>query len=245
MTQFTSKAIEESFIRLLNERPLDKITIKDIVDDCGISRNTFYYHFQDITALLEHILNADVERGTVTASDMDSWEDGFISAARSLWRISVWSTIFTIPSAENGWSATFTVSPERSCGCMYPGSRNRWNMRLIKVFPEDQKMVVDFAKFALVGMILDWLNTGMKKDPEGLIRRVGEIFHGNIEAALTRVAPLIWTFFHVCTYLGLFKSNAQFLCIAFFVRFQDWIPCIQYQLRKESTTKGALFYEIW
>ena len=44
MTQFTSKAIEESFIRLLNERPLDKITIKDIVDDCGISRNTFYYH---------------------------------------------------------------------------------------------------------------------------------------------------------------------------------------------------------
>ena len=55
-------------------------------------------------------------------------------------------------------------------------------------FPEDQKMVVDFYKFALVGMILDWLNTGMKKDPEGLIRRVGEIFHGNIEAALTRVA---------------------------------------------------------
>ena len=62
MTQFTSKAIEESFIRLLNERPLDKITIKDIVDDCGISRNTFYYHFQDIAALLEHILNADVQR---------------------------------------------------------------------------------------------------------------------------------------------------------------------------------------
>ena len=57
-----------------------------------------------------------------------------------------------------------------------------------KVFPEDQKMVVDFYKFALVGMILDWLNTGMKKDPEGLIRRAGEIFHGNIEAALTRVA---------------------------------------------------------
>ena len=79
MTQFTSKAIEESFIRLLNERPLDKITIKDIVDDCGISRNTFYYHFQDITALLEHILNADVERVLSQHLDMDSWEDGFIS----------------------------------------------------------------------------------------------------------------------------------------------------------------------
>lgn len=39
-----------------------------------------------------------------------------------------------------------------------------------KVFPEDQKMVVDFYKFALVGMILDWLNIGMKNDPEALIR---------------------------------------------------------------------------
>ena len=62
MTQFTSKAIEESFIRLLNERPLDKITIKDIVDDCGISRNTFYYHFQDITALRPHSECAPTER---------------------------------------------------------------------------------------------------------------------------------------------------------------------------------------
>ena len=31
-------------------------------------------------------------------------------------------------------------------------------------------MVMDFYKFALVGMILDWLNTGMKIDPEALIR---------------------------------------------------------------------------
>ena len=124
MTQFTSKAIEESFIRLLNERPLDKITIKDIVDDCGISRNTFYYHFQDITALLEHVLNADVERVLSQHLDMDSWEDGFISAAR--FALENKRLVYHIYNSVS--SATFTVSPERSCGCMYPGSRNRWNM---------------------------------------------------------------------------------------------------------------------
>lgn len=61
-------------------------------------------------------------------------------------------------------------------------------MRLIKSISRRSENGGRFYKFALVGMILDWLNTGMKKDPEGLIRRVGEIFHGNIEAALTRVA---------------------------------------------------------
>ena len=50
---FTKKAIRESFLRLVAKKPLDKITVRDIVDDCGINRNTFYYYFQDIYAVLE------------------------------------------------------------------------------------------------------------------------------------------------------------------------------------------------
>ena len=41
MPNFTRKAIQEAFITLLNERPLKQITVKDIVDTCGINRNTF------------------------------------------------------------------------------------------------------------------------------------------------------------------------------------------------------------
>ena len=38
-------------MRLLNERPLDKITVREIAAECGISRNTFYYHFEDMNGL--------------------------------------------------------------------------------------------------------------------------------------------------------------------------------------------------
>ena len=48
MANFTKAAIMESFLRLLNEKKFDKITIKDIVSDCGVSRKTFYYYFEDI-----------------------------------------------------------------------------------------------------------------------------------------------------------------------------------------------------
>ena len=48
-------AIMESLLKLLEERPLSKITVKDIVDDCGINRNTFYYHYQDVLDLAEQI----------------------------------------------------------------------------------------------------------------------------------------------------------------------------------------------
>ena len=49
----TKDAIVAAFGELLTERPLSKITVKDIVDRCEISRNTFYYHFEGIPSLLE------------------------------------------------------------------------------------------------------------------------------------------------------------------------------------------------
>lgn len=56
MSSFTKKAIEASFLKLLNEAPLSHITVKMIVDDCHINCNSFYYHFQDIPSLLEAII---------------------------------------------------------------------------------------------------------------------------------------------------------------------------------------------
>ena len=45
MPTFTKNAIRETFIELLKKKFIDKITVKDIVEECGINRNTFYYYF--------------------------------------------------------------------------------------------------------------------------------------------------------------------------------------------------------
>ena len=49
MSAYTKQAIKNSFLKLLNDRPLNQVTVKAIVEDCGINRNTFYYHFTDMT----------------------------------------------------------------------------------------------------------------------------------------------------------------------------------------------------
>lgn len=61
MPAFTRNAIIDAFLQLLDERPLSKITVKDIVDACGINRNTFYYHFEDIPALIEAISRQEMD----------------------------------------------------------------------------------------------------------------------------------------------------------------------------------------
>ena len=58
----TKRAITESFRALLADKPLDKITVRDIVEDCGLTRNTFYYHYEDIYDLLSDVLESEIER---------------------------------------------------------------------------------------------------------------------------------------------------------------------------------------
>ena len=53
MAQMTKNALADSLKTLLETRTVDKITISDITEHCGVNRMTFYYHFQDIYDLLE------------------------------------------------------------------------------------------------------------------------------------------------------------------------------------------------
>ena len=62
MANFTKQAIETAFLQLLNEKPLNKISVRDIVEKCGINRNSFYYHFQDIPSLIAEIITACTDR---------------------------------------------------------------------------------------------------------------------------------------------------------------------------------------
>ena len=59
MANFTREAIKATFIRLLEERQFSDITVKSIVEECGVNRNSFYYHFQDLPSLLEEIIREE------------------------------------------------------------------------------------------------------------------------------------------------------------------------------------------
>lgn len=62
MSQITKRALEQSLKNLSLKKPLNKITINDITEDCGISRRTFYYHFQDIYDLVEWCCREDARK---------------------------------------------------------------------------------------------------------------------------------------------------------------------------------------
>ena len=62
MASRTRNAIMDSCVQLLEERPISKISVKDVVEECGINRNTFYYHFQDLPTLIETIVQEEADQ---------------------------------------------------------------------------------------------------------------------------------------------------------------------------------------
>ena len=56
------ETIAEAARRLVTEKNVKKLTVKDIVEECQITRQAFYYHFEDIPAMLKWILEKDTEK---------------------------------------------------------------------------------------------------------------------------------------------------------------------------------------
>ena len=80
MANKTKYGIKEALVRLLDDRPFDKISVKDLVDVCGISRNTFYYHYHDVYEVLEDIFEEETRKTIGDADSWDLWEDGILQA---------------------------------------------------------------------------------------------------------------------------------------------------------------------
>lgn len=181
MSQLMKKAIRESFIKLLNEMPFDKITVKDIVEDCGVSRNTFYYHYQDIYELLREIFETETERVLESSLDYDTWQKAFLQTAA-----------FALENRKGIYHIYNSIKRREIEDYLYTITGKimtdfvRKQAKDIKVKEEDILLIAHFYECALVGLMLRWLDGGMKDDPEYLINRMGVMLDGNIMMMLKR-----------------------------------------------------------
>ena len=77
MSNITKKAMAQSLKKMLIVKELDKITITDITNYCGINRQTFYYHFKDIYDLLEWIFANEVVEKIEKETTIETWQENF------------------------------------------------------------------------------------------------------------------------------------------------------------------------
>ena len=181
MPNFTRKAIQETFISLLNERPLKQITVKDIVDACGINRNTFYYYYADIYALVEDILQLEIEDFQSKLRRYDSWQEAFRDATafatqnkRAVYHLYNSGNQETIRRYYHKVTLAAMTSYVRDQAEGLP------------VDDEDIRVLSEFYAAALSGLTALWLQNGMKYDTDAYIDHLGHLLDGNIRRSLER-----------------------------------------------------------
>lgn len=181
MANFTRKAIKETFIALLEERPLSDITIKDIVETCGINRNSFYYHFQDLPALIEEIVKEEAEmiiEKYPSVTSIVQCFDALIEFASHRKRAIM--HIYRSVNREVFERHLMTVSE------YFVRSYIHTVLAQEPIRDEDKNTIVRYYKCVCFGLTVDWLNSGMDPEYAQSIRRIFEL-KKNAAAEITQL----------------------------------------------------------
>ena len=181
MSQTTKKALAASLKKLLSQKPLDKITVIDIVEDCEVNRQTFYYHFQDIYDLVEWTYSNEATQAIGGKKTYDTWQQGFLQIFEYVTKNKAF-VVNTYHSMSREHLETYLhnetynlligVIEEKSAG--------------MTIREEDKAFIAHFYTYAFVGLMLEWVRTGMRENPSAIIDRLNLVIHGDIALALER-----------------------------------------------------------
>lgn len=179
MAHATKKALAMSLKNLLLKKPLNKITINDIAEDCGINRMTFYYHFKDIYDLIEWTCIEDAAKALEGKKTYDTWQQGFLNIFYAVLENKPFiMNVYHSVSREQVEIYLYKLTYDLLIGVINEKSVN------MSVRDEDKKFIADFYKYAFVGIMLNWIKDGMKENPEKIIESLSTLIHGNISKAL-------------------------------------------------------------
>ena len=181
MSQVTKRALEQSLKNLLLKKPLTKITINDIAEDCGINRMTFYYHFKDIYDLVEWSCLEDARKALEKNKTYDTWQQGFLQIFETVRE--------NKPFVMNVYRCVHREQVERYLGPLVDslllGVINE-EADGITVRDEDKQFIAQVYSYIFIGLMLDWIKDDMQQDPGGIVDRLARLIKGSVSEALRR-----------------------------------------------------------
>ena len=181
MSQITKRALEQSLKNLLLKKPLTKITINDIAEDCGINRMTFYYHFKDIYDLVEWSCLEDARKALEEKKTYETWRQGFIQLFEAVRE--------NRPFIMNVYRCVHREQVEKYLKPLVDnlllGVINEEAAGMI-VRDEDKSFIAQVYSYVFVGLMLDWVRDDMREDPEALVGRLALVLKGTVSQAIGR-----------------------------------------------------------
>lgn len=176
MSGFTKEIIARTFTELLEEKSMAKITVKDIVERCGVNRNTFYYHFRDIPDVVEFILKKKwdeiLEAPQEKTSILECMEEmaSLVRDNRKL-MLNVYKSVkrdtFLVYMNE---IATYIITE------YFKKNLDKFDLNRNEI-----SILIKYYKSLFIGILMEWLNNALEDDLGVEMRQAVELMNRHPE----------------------------------------------------------------
>lgn len=178
MAKFTKKAIMDCFLNMLKHKNIDKITVTDICEQCGINRNTFYYYFSDIYDVLDNVLIEETEKN-IDVIDNASFYETYSKAASVI--IEYRAAVIHVYNSKNKeiiekYLQNTTEYLVRLYVDRYSAGHN--------LTEGDRNYITSFYSYSIVGIVSRWIGEGMPPYDKDLIKRFSDSFDATIDTVI-------------------------------------------------------------
>jgi probable dihydroxyacetone kinase regulator len=180
----TKKMLAASLKRLLEKKPLHKITIRDIIEDAGVNRQTFYYHFHDIFDLLEWMYREEAFHLLGARDVCLTWEDDIALLLKYL------------RDNEKTSRNVLTSVGREQLEQLFANDIRDVMKRVVDSCsegidaPEDfREFLVTFYAMAVSGVVLDWFTHGMRQSTQDMVRFLECALEDNVTSSMRRAVP--------------------------------------------------------
>ncbi|MEM1485781.1 dihydroxyacetone kinase transcriptional activator DhaS [Oscillospiraceae bacterium PP1C4] len=171
----TKRVLAQSIKDLMQKTPLSKISVGDIAAHCGVSRNTFYYHFKDKYELVNWIYYTETLEQMSSFSDREHWEEGLCNLCLYMQENKTFYINALSVMGQNSFTeylVNFYYHLLITC------------IEELNVVPQldegDVRFAARFYTYAFVGLISEWAKDGMREYPIEHINRIKEIIDGSM-----------------------------------------------------------------
>lgn len=167
--------------KLLKEKPLEKIRIHDLTKLAGINRQSFYYHYADIYALVGDVIRTAIFETVGEHCTMDTWEEGMLA----MYQRTLEEKEFVV--------AVYNAIPKERIQLFLEDVLTTYMIYALKdtaggqlLSEEDRDIFIRFITYGFTGTYLQWIQTGMRADPSVIISRVSVLTKEGLSSAIIR-----------------------------------------------------------
>ena len=155
---YTLKVIKESFVKLLKQDTINKITVKNLCDEAGINRATFYRYYEDVFDLYEQLKKDMVENLFIAHTETEP-RDLEIDLFKFLSKIKENADALSAFSKQNDVMDIIIRLGRKN----YPYFDEYMEIFSPEVKREDRVSTYYYVSSGCTGVISEWMKNGMAK----------------------------------------------------------------------------------